>query len=109
MINDQSDNSELTQSLRRLLKIATILRDRRQEKGALTLASPEIQFKFDKEKDNPTDVAEYRHVDTHFMVEEIMLLANTAVAEKIVAHYPSFAVLRRHPSPKIKEVQEFVD
>ena len=81
------------------------------------MASPEIQFKFDNKKEgqekpsseNPTDVTEYRHVDTHFMIEEFMLLANIAVAEKIVAHYPSFAILRRHPSPKIKEVQEFVE
>ncbi len=49
MIDNQSDKSELTESLRRLLKIATILRDRRNEKGALTLASPEIKFKFDHE------------------------------------------------------------
>lgn len=49
MINDKSDNSEMTQSLRNLLKIATILRDRRIEKGALTLASPEMKFKFERD------------------------------------------------------------
>jgi len=43
------------------------------------------------------------------MIEEFMLLANIAVAEKIVSHYPSFAILRRHPQPKQKEVQEFVE
>ena len=53
------------------------------EKGALTLASPEIKFKFERDQDNPTDVSEYLHVDTHFMIEEFMLLANIAVAEKI--------------------------
>lgn len=84
MIDDKNDHSELTESLRRLLKIATILRDRRVEKGSLTLASPEIKFKFDRENENPTDVTEYKHVDTHYMIEEFMLLANIAVAEKIV-------------------------
>ncbi len=43
------------------------------------------------------------------MIEEFMLLANIAVAEKIVQHYPSFAILRRHPTPKQKEVADFVD
>ena len=43
------------------------------------------------------------------MIEEFMLLANIAVAEKIVQHYPSFAILRRHPQPKQKEVADFVD
>lgn len=43
------------------------------------------------------------------MIEEFMLLANIAVAERISSHYPSFAILRRHPTPKQKEVQEFVE
>lgn len=59
MIDDPNDMTELTESLRRLLKIATVLRDRRNEKGALTLASPEIKFKLDVERENPTDVSEY--------------------------------------------------
>ncbi|CDW74058.1 exosome complex exonuclease rrp44 [Stylonychia lemnae] len=109
MIDNPSDKSELTEGLRRLLKIATILRDRRTEKGALTLASPEIKFKMDVDRENPTDVSEYQHVSTHYMIEEFMLLANIAVAEKIVWHYPSFAILRRHPQPKQKEVQEFIE
>jgi exosome complex exonuclease DIS3/RRP44 len=87
-----------------LLEIARYLRNKRNEAGALTLSSPEVKFTFDKEKENPTDVSEYLHVDTHFMIEEFMLLANIAVAEKIVMHYPSFAILRRHPPPKPKEV-----
>ena len=100
MIDNPEDTSELTESLRRLLKIATVLRNKRNEKGALTLASPEIKFKLDADRENPTDVSEYQHVSTHYMIEEFMLLANIAVSEKIVQHYPSFAILRRHPSPK---------
>jgi exoribonuclease R len=38
------------------------------------------------------------------MIEEFMLLANIAVAEKIASHYPTFAILRRHPKPKEKEI-----
>lgn len=49
MIDNKDDKSELTESLRGLLKIATILRDRRIAKGALTLASPEIKFKFERD------------------------------------------------------------
>lgn len=36
-----------------------------------------------------------------------MLLANVFVARKIYAAFPSCAVLRRHPSPKAKELQAF--
>lgn len=38
-IDDQKDNSDLTQSLRDLLKIAKKLKTNRNENGALTLAS----------------------------------------------------------------------
>ena len=34
------------------------------------------------------------------MVEEMMLLANISVAEKIVQHFPSCSLLRRHPTPE---------
>ncbi len=32
-------------------------------------------------------------------VEEFMLLANIAVATRIVQSYPRYAMLRRHPTP----------
>jgi exosome complex exonuclease DIS3/RRP44 len=49
MIDDKSDKTPLTQSLRGLLRIARVLRDRRVANGALTLASPELKFKLDNE------------------------------------------------------------
>lgn len=109
MIDDKKDISPLTKSLRGLLTIARVLRDRRIAGGALTLASPELKFKLDNDSQNPTDVSEYLHVDTHFMIEEFMLLANVAVAERLAQYYPSFAILRRHPQPKQKELQDLVD
>jgi len=77
--------------------------------GALTLATPELKFKLDNESQNPTDVSEYKHVDTHFMIEEFMLLGNVAVAERLAAFYPTFAILRRHPKPKDKPLKELID
>lgn len=37
--------------------------------------------------------------DTNRMVEEMMLLANTTVAGKILDSFPACACLRRHPPP----------
>ena len=105
MIDDPNNHAPLTEGLRGLLKIATALRDKRMFNGALTLSSPEIKFKLDNKSQNPTDVSEYKHVDAHYMIEEFMLLANIAVAEKISMHFPTFAILRRHPKPKEKEIQ----
>ena len=33
-----------------------------------------------------------------------MLLANVSVAEKIINHFPSNSILRKHSSPKQKQV-----
>jgi exosome complex exonuclease DIS3/RRP44 len=44
-------------------------------------------------------VQEKKPLDTHWMVEEFMLLANIAVAEKTNNDFPDCAILRRHPTP----------
>lgn len=46
------------------------------------------------------------------LVEEFMLLANMAVAHKIYRAYPERALLRRHPPPQTKmlnDLEEFCD
>jgi exosome complex exonuclease DIS3/RRP44 len=49
MMDDPTNKKPLTESLRGLLKIATVLRDKRMEGGALTLSSPEVRFKLDND------------------------------------------------------------
>jgi len=99
-IDDPADRSKLTASLRELNRIAKIIRAERTRKGALELASQEVKFELDSETQDPTDVAEYTLRETNKMIEEFMLLANQAVATKILDHFPLFGVLRRHPPPK---------
>jgi len=42
------------------------------------------------------------------LIEELMLLANMAVAHRITDTYREQAVLRRHPPPKTRMVDELV-
>jgi exosome complex exonuclease DIS3/RRP44 len=103
IIDDEAnDTSDLANDLRRLRDVSKALRAKRMEQGALTLASPEVRFELDDETSNPLDVSLYVSRETNKMVEEMMLLANIAVAERISEHYPSFALLRRHPEPREK-------
>lgn len=44
LIDDAKDNSSVAESLRSLLKLSKILKNRRIDKGALVLASSEIRF-----------------------------------------------------------------
>lgn len=98
-IDDPKQNNDIAKSLRGLNKLAKLLKQKRIEKGALTLASPEIRFNIDSETHDPIDVQAKQLMDTNSMVEEFMLLANISTAQKIQEEFPYCAVLRRHPSP----------
>jgi exosome complex exonuclease DIS3/RRP44 len=45
------------------------------------------------------DVQAYTLYEANALVEEFMLLANVTVAKKILRHYPTLSILRRHPAP----------
>jgi exosome complex exonuclease DIS3/RRP44 len=99
-IEDESDHSDLTESIRRLNFLAKKIRQARMDRGALELASQEVRFELDSETQDPTEVAVYVTKDTNRLVEEFMVLANQSVARKILSNFPSTSVLRRHPPPR---------
>lgn len=86
-------------AVKRLASLARKFRKRRIDAGALTLASPEVKFVLDSESLNPTDVQSYQLFEANAVVEEFMLLANVTVSKKILRHYPTLSVLRRHTAP----------
>ena len=86
-------------AVKRLASLARKFRLRRIDAGALTLASPEVKFVLDSESLNPTDVQAYTLYEANALVEEFMLLTNVTVAKKILRHYPTLSILRRHPAP----------
>eukprot|EP00899_Mesostigma_viride_P029003 jgi/Mesvir1/9288/Mv04469-RA.3 len=98
-MDDSRVDDEVTVALRDLNKLAKIMRQRRIDRGALTLASAEVKFTLDTETLDPTDVGMYKVRESNQMIEEYMLLANVTVADKIFATFPQCAMLRRHPEP----------
>ncbi|KAF2975172.1 hypothetical protein EK904_003180 [Melospiza melodia maxima] len=98
-IDSATMNDDITTSLRGLNKLAKILKKKRIDKGALTLASPEVRFHMDSETHDPIDLQTKELKETNSMVEEFMLLANISVAQKIYDEFPEFALLRKHPAP----------
>ena len=98
-IDTPHPSDPITVACQRLNRIAKRLKARRIAAGALTLASSEVKFLLDAESQKPQDVELYVMKEANGLVEEFMLLANTAVASRITEHYPSFALLRRHPTP----------
>lgn len=108
IIDDVSDNGSLAQSLRGLNTLAKIIKKRRLDNGALTLASPEIRFRVDSETHEPLEVLTKKMRETNSMVEEFMLLANVSVAEKILEEFPEVALLRRHPQPPVENFEPLI-
>ena len=108
IMNDNTNNTELAISIRLLNKITKVLKQRRIEAGALILASNEMKFNLNQETNTITDISMYKTYETNSLVEECMLLANVWVAKKIYESFPSCAILRRHPPPKEKELNNFV-
>lgn len=97
---DQGLTDPVTSSIRNLNELAKILKQKRLDAGALSLASTEIKFILNKETQQPEDVAMYVTKQVNSLVEEFMLLANVSVAKKVLSHYSRFSILRRHPTPK---------
>jgi len=108
MLDDPSRSDEVAESVRLLNKLARILRQRRIDAGALTLASTEVRFKLDSETQNPTDVTMYALKEANALVEEWMLLANITVSKKVLRHYPTLGVLRRHQPPSREQFAPLV-
>ena len=98
MLDDSSATGDVPDAVRLLNRVATTLRSRRMEAGALTLASPEVRFKLDGESQDPTDVKMYELKQANALVEEFMLFANITVARRIVDVFPRYALLRHAPS-----------
>ncbi|KAL3629670.1 Exosome complex exonuclease RRP44 A [Castilleja foliolosa] len=95
----------LTTDLRNMNTLAKIMRQKRIERGALTLASAEVKFEIDTETHNPLDIGMYQIREANQMIEEFMLAANISVATKVLEHFPFTSLLRRHPNPT-KEMLE---
>ncbi|XP_051882670.1 exosome complex exonuclease RRP44 [Pristis pectinata] len=98
-IDDENMSDEVTKGLRRLNKLAKILKKKRIDNGALTLSSPEVRFHIDSETHDPIDLQTKELKETNSMVEEFMLLANISVAQKIYKEFSECALLRKHPAP----------
>ncbi len=79
--------------------LARLLRARRMEAGALDLSMPEVKCILDA-RGKPIAVRRQTAVEAYHLVEEFMLLANVAVAERIAARrMPALYRIHEEPSP----------
>ncbi|KAA0719532.1 DIS3-like exonuclease 2 [Triplophysa tibetana] len=103
---------EIQEAVINLHNIAEQLRAQRFEGGALRLDQMKLSFTLDKASGMPQGCYVYQYRDSNKLVEEFMLLANMAVAHQIFRACPELALLRRHPPPQskmVEDLQEFCD
>ncbi|KAJ3213909.1 hypothetical protein HDU67_002315 [Dinochytrium kinnereticum] len=91
-----------------LHRLSVAMRKGRFEGGALAISSTKLWFAMD-DVGNPVGSGVYELKESNRMIEEFMLLANMAVAQRISAAFPETALLRRHEPPKPKPLRDFVD
>jgi ribonuclease R len=100
---------EVFELLERMHTLAMTLRKRRIEKGALELTMQEIKVDLDKDG-RVVGAHRTENTESHQIIEEFMLAANMAVAEKI-AEADWFFLRRVHESPdprKLHLLETFV-
>ena len=82
------------------------------EVGSAEWANAQLQFT-DFQSDD-IGVREYEHMEIHETIEELMVVANSVVAQKVFEHFPSCALLRKHEKPlegrleKLKALCEYL-
>ncbi|XP_054711205.1 DIS3-like exonuclease 2 [Uloborus diversus] len=88
--------------------LASKLREDRFLNGALRLDKPQLSFTLNSETGLPSGFNVYIQKDSNKLIEEFMLLANMSIAAQIYKSFPAVALLRRHPPPEIKPMQDIV-
>jgi ribonuclease R len=101
---------EFHTELRKLEDLALLKRKRRTKNGALTFGSTEVKFKLD-EKGFPIEVYEKKMLDTNYLIEDFMLLANREVTEYVErlnkkSGHKNIFVYRIHDKPKVDNIIE---
>src|SRR5205807_2668712 len=91
----------------RMRDLAMLLRKRRLRRGAIELSMPETELEFDAQG-RVTGAHFVKHDVSHQIIEEFMLAANEAVADKLARLGVPF--LRRvHPAPEPTKLQAFAE
>ncbi|KAI8982610.1 hypothetical protein BDB01DRAFT_793390 [Pilobolus umbonatus] len=106
-IYDDHTEGGISKDIFDLYKLSTDMRQRRFAQGCLSMNSVKLLFELNDEGE-PIEFSIFQAKEANRLVEEFMLRANMSVAEEILKAYPSEALLRRHPEPIERRLEEFV-
>ena len=108
-ILNSEPRDELGERLHIAWELASLLRRKRFEHGALDLDFPEVKVWIDKDG-RPVRLERVENDESHQLIEEFMLIANEAVARELKKRaIPTIYRVHENPDPqKLAEYREFV-
>lgn len=105
MDNTLSSDNQVTKNIKSLYHVATILHNKRKEKGVFSQMRETLEFEVeDGDYQNVSSITAACKKSASIIVKEFLLLANTSVAQKIAMHFPDQALLRRHSPPDPRKI-----
>lgn len=106
----ETKEGELSDTILTINNLAQILRQRRFENNAINFETEEVKFRLD-ENSKPIGVYLKVQKEANFLIEEMMLLANRRVAEKVGKRtgkqLPRTFVFRIHDEPLNDKLETF--
>ncbi|HNY59783.1 MAG TPA: ribonuclease R [Bacteroidales bacterium] len=107
----ETGKGDLAEVINEVWKLASQLKEERFKKGAISFHTQEVNFKLD-EKGKPIEVIISEQKESNFLIEDLMLLANRRVAERIGrkrgAVEPKTFVYRIHDQPSPEKLNQFI-
>lgn len=101
---------KLCESVRMLHKLTKLVRSQRIESGSLIIENEELVFELGEDQ-KPLDFKLKKKLDSHHLIEELMLIANKLTAEFINDNLKDQALIRKHPllnDSKFQEIQRYL-
>lgn len=102
---------DCVKDLFKIYRVCENIRKQRFGNGALAMHKSKLIFRRKEGSNQPTGYKKEEHSASHWVIEELMLLANKAVA-RLQQHDPIFdglAVLRNHPPPDPEKSKRVLD
>ena len=105
-LKNKLDNQEVIHNLKNLYTVYKILKQKSDKRGRLNLNIPDKKIIFDI-KSNKTFLREVEGLQSHRLIEELMILANCCAAEEIekIDHNNIYRV---HEKPKTEKINSLV-
>lgn len=106
----EQKQGEMCETILQLHQLAQLLRKKRFDNNAINFETEEVKFKLD-ENSKPIGVYLKVQKEANFLIEEMMLLANKRVAEKVgkrtAKQLPRTFVFRVHDEPLSDKLETF--